>query len=50
LRQSRDLSDRLKVLEKKLGKAIEQEDFEEAAVLRDEIKQTKAWLTTPAVP
>ena len=39
LRQSRDLSDRLKTLQKKLAKAIESEDFEQAAVLRDEIKQ-----------
>ena len=29
LRQTRDLSDRLKNLEKKLNKAIEEEDFEE---------------------
>jgi len=42
LRQTRDLSDRVKSLEKKLGKAIENEDFEEAALLRDEIKQAKA--------
>ena len=42
LRQSRDLSDRLKLLQKKLNKAIEQEDFEQAAVLRDEIKQASA--------
>ena len=42
LRQSRDLSDRLKLLQKKLAKAIEEEDFEEAAILRDEIKQTTA--------
>jgi protein arginine kinase activator len=44
LRQSRDLSDRLKLLQKKLSKAIEDEDFEEAAILRDEIKQTSARL------
>jgi len=50
LRQSRDLSDRLKTLQKKLSKAIDEEDFEEAAILRDEIKQTTARLTnTPAV-
>ena len=48
LRQTRDLADRLKSLEKKLSKAIEEEDFEEAAILRDEIKQTKARLTTTA--
>ena len=45
LRQSRDLSDRLKQLQKKLTQAIEQEDFEQAAILRDEIKQT----TAPAI-
>jgi len=39
LRQNRDLSDRLKALQKKLAKAIEGEDFEQAAILRDEIKQ-----------
>jgi protein arginine kinase activator len=39
LRQSREISDRLKTLQKKLAKAIEIEDFEQAAVLRDEIKR-----------
>src|SRR5947209_3797113 len=48
LRESRDLNDRLKTLEKKLSKAVEEEDFEEAAILRDEIKQTKARLTNAA--
>jgi protein arginine kinase activator len=38
LRQTRDNSDRLKTLQKKLAKAIETEDFELAARLRDEIK------------
>ncbi len=42
LRQTRDLSDRLKQLQKKLTKAIAAEDFEEAAILRDEIKQATA--------
>ena len=45
LRHTRDLSGRLKLLEKKLSKAIADEDFEEAAILRDEIKQTKARVT-----
>ena len=49
LRHSRDLSDRLKLLQKKLTKAIEDEDFEEAAILRDEIKQTTARLANAAV-
>jgi len=48
LRQSRDISDRLKLLQKKLSKAIEGEDFEEAAILRDEIKQAMARMTAPA--
>ena len=39
LQQSRDLSDRLAQLQKKLAKAIAQEDFEAAATLRDEMKQ-----------
>jgi protein arginine kinase activator len=50
LRQNRDLSDRLKTLQKKLAKAIDQEDFEEAAVLRDEIKQTNARLSSSPAP
>jgi protein arginine kinase activator len=41
LQQSRDLSEKLKSLQKKLDKAVEQEDFELAAVVRDEIKTTK---------
>jgi protein arginine kinase activator len=48
LRVSRDLADRLKLLQKKLAKAIEEEDFEEAAILRDEIKQTTARMSAPA--
>lgn len=48
LRQTRDLSDRLKTLQKRLAKTIEVEDFEQAAVLRDEIKMTTARLSSPA--
>ncbi|HHY86979.1 MAG TPA: excinuclease ABC subunit B [Verrucomicrobia bacterium] len=48
LRQTRDLSDRLKMLQKKLAKAIEEENFEEAALLRDEIKQMNARLSNIA--
>src|SRR5438046_656848 len=40
LRQTRELSDRLKLLQKKLAKAVADADFEEAAVLRDEINRT----------
>jgi protein-arginine kinase activator protein McsA len=35
-------------LQKKLAKAIEEEDFEQAAVLRDEIKQMNATQNKPA--
>lgn len=41
LQQTRDLADRLKTLQKKLEKAVTDEDFEKAAVYRDEIKQMK---------
>ncbi len=41
LRRNRDLQDRLKHLQKKLDKAVTAEDFEQAAHLRDEIKETK---------
>ena len=46
LRQDRDLADRLKLLQKRLTKAIEQEDFEQAAVLRDEIRQASARISS----
>jgi protein arginine kinase activator len=45
LRQSRDAAERLKALNKKLAKAIEAEDFELAARVRDELKE----LPLPAV-
>jgi protein arginine kinase activator len=48
LRHSRDLSDRLKTLQRRLAKAVEEEDFELAAKLRDEIKQTSAKLSSAA--
>ena len=48
LRHGRDLSDQLKQLQKKLSQAIAGEDFEAAAALRDEIKQTTARLPNPA--
>jgi protein arginine kinase activator len=46
LRASRENADRLKVLQKKLAKAIEAEDFEQAAVLRDEINRIAPRSTT----
>jgi protein arginine kinase activator len=39
MRLSSENADRLKTLQKKLDKAVESENFEEAAQLRDEIKQ-----------
>lgn len=47
LRQTRDLSDRVKSLQQKLAKAIEDENFEQAASLRDEIKQMNSRLAGP---
>jgi protein arginine kinase activator len=41
LQQSRDLSEKLKSLQKRLDKAVADEDFEQAAVVRDEIKTMK---------
>ena len=47
LRASRDTADKLKTLQKKLAKAIEAENFEEAAQLRDEIKHLGERSGTP---
>jgi len=47
LQQTRDLSDRLKALQQKLAKAIQEENFEQAAALRDEIKQMNTRLAGP---
>jgi protein arginine kinase activator len=49
LRRTRDLSDRLKALQRKLAKAIEEENFEQAAILRDEIKQATGAAGNPTV-
>lgn len=38
-RENRDTADKVKALQKKLAKAIEAEDFEQAAQLRDEINR-----------
>lgn len=42
----RDLAERLKSLQKKLEKAVADEDFEQAAQMRDEIKVTKEKLAS----
>ncbi len=44
LQQSRDLADKIKSLQKKLDKAVSDEDFEAAARARDEIKSVKEQL------
>ena len=44
-RQSQDLADKLKSLQKKLEKAIANEDFETAATLRDEVKALRAQMS-----
>jgi protein arginine kinase activator len=49
LRTKRDISEQLNLLNKKLAKAIESENFEQAALLRDEIKQVNARFTSPMV-
>ena len=48
LRQSRDTAERLKSLQKKLAKAVESEDFESAAKVRDELKELPARPAEPA--
>jgi protein arginine kinase activator len=48
LKESQDLSERLKSLQKKLDKAISEEEFETAVHLRDEISQVKSKLKTLA--
>ena len=47
LRATRENADHLKTLQKKLAKAIESENFEEAAQLRDELKQITERSTAP---
>ena len=49
LRESHDLADKLKTLQKKLDKAVTDEDFEQAALCRDEIKETKERLSSIVV-
>jgi protein arginine kinase activator len=48
LRTKRDISEQLAALQKKLNKAIETESFEQAAQLRDEIKQLNSRLAAAA--
>jgi protein arginine kinase activator len=48
-RQTQDLADKLKSLQKKLEKAISNEDFETAATLRDEVKALRAQMSELSV-
>lgn len=50
MRQLRDASKRLDALQKKLDKAIKEENFEQAAALRDEIKQMSGRSAGPVTP
>jgi len=47
LRRTRETADRMKTLQKKLNKAIEEENFEQAAALRDEIKKMPGSVPEP---
>jgi protein arginine kinase activator len=46
--QSRDIAEKLELLQKKLDKAISDENFEQAALMRDEIKAMREKLTNMA--
>lgn len=48
-RQTQDMADKLKTLQKKLEKAIANEDFETAATLRDEVKALRAQMNELSV-
>ncbi len=50
LRESQDLAEKLKLLQKKLDKAVNEEDFEQAAICRDEIKSAKDRLAAITIP
>lgn len=50
LKDSKVLKERLQSLSRKLEKAVSEENFEEAAVVRDEIKATKEQLTSMKEP
>ena len=45
-----DLTDKLKSLQKKLDKAVADEDFEQAAVVRDEMRTTREKLEMQPSP
>jgi protein arginine kinase activator len=46
----RDVGEKLKHLQQQLEKAVADENFEQAALLRDEIKRARARLESPARP
>jgi protein-arginine kinase activator protein McsA len=41
MRHSRELEEQIAVLQKRLDKAVVEEDFETAAMVRDELKRTR---------
>jgi protein arginine kinase activator len=48
LRSAQDIRERLSALQKRLEKAVADEDFEQAALVRDEIKTARAKLMEPS--
>ena len=50
LRESQDLAAKLKQLQKKLEKAVAEENFEQAAQARDEIKSAKEKIEESTAP
>ncbi|MGV3771732.1 MAG: UvrB/UvrC motif-containing protein [Verrucomicrobiales bacterium] len=48
-KKSQDLTERMKTLQKKLDKAIAEEDFESAATLRDQLKGVRAQINELSV-
>jgi len=50
IQQTRDISEKLEGLQKRLDKAVDEEDFEQAAQLRDEIKKTRQKLIAISTP
>jgi protein arginine kinase activator len=48
IRHTRDTAERFKSLQKKLAKAVESEDFESAAKVRDELKELSPRAAEPA--
>jgi protein arginine kinase activator len=50
MQRSKDLEDRVRMLQRKLDRAVAEENFESAAVLRDELKQARDQISTREKP